>query len=292
MQKPRTLRHRPAAPALLVAATALGLLLSACGTGSGSDPGSGTGSGTGSGSGSGADSPDLPVTGTAWQVAAVTADGVRSVAPPGARLEFKDGGRAQGDTGCNHFGATAAVRGDTVTVKPQEVTAIGCPGDRQRFEKALLAALGGGDLKGRLAGTALTLTSADGRRGVELTAEPAAPLVGTEWRVTGLVEGDTASSVPAGAEDKARLTFGEDGRLTGRLGCNRVTAPVTVTPKTLTLGTIATTRMMCTGPEMALETKLYESLDGPLNYRVDHRTLTVTDASGHGFTATATAAAA
>lgn len=45
--------------------------------------------------------------------------------------------------------------------------------------------------------------------------------------------------------------------------------------------------MMCTGPQMQLETQLYELLDGPLTYRLDHRTLTLTDAGGKGLGAKA-----
>ncbi|MFJ5708832.1 META domain-containing protein [Streptomyces sp. NPDC093105] len=239
--------------------------------------------------GGGAGDPDLPLTGTHWTVDAVTVDGGRSAAPDGARVDFAEGGRAQGDTGCNHFGASFAVDGATVTVSSEEVTERGCPDDLQRFEKAFLAAFTG-PLKGTLKDGALTLASADGKRKVELTAEPSAPLRGTTWKVEGLVSQDSAASLPAGAGDKARLVIGADGRVTGNLGCNGFSATATIDEKARTLtvdGPAATTRMMCTGPQMALETKLYELLDGPLSYRVDHRTLTLTDGGGEGLTARA-----
>ncbi|MEU7026803.1 META domain-containing protein [Streptomyces sp. NPDC046275] len=267
MKKPRVL----AGSALAL------LLLSACGTGTGGGPGAGAGS------------PDLPVAGTSWTIAAATADGVRSVAPSGAAVAFEANGRARGNSGCNHFGASVAVHGDTLTVTQEEVTEMGCDADRLRFETALLKAFSG-ELRGRQSGTSLVLASADGRRAVELTAEADAPLVGTAWTVDGLLDGGaegTATSLPAGSEGRARLTFGKDGRLSGSLGCNRVTAPARISGRTITLGAIATTRMICTVPHMDLETALYERLDGPLTYRLDHRTLTVTDADGQGFTAKA-----
>ncbi|WP_030318262.1 META domain-containing protein [Streptomyces flavochromogenes] len=259
-------------------AAALALLLAACGTEGGS---------TGAGSGSDTVSPDLPVAGTHWTIGAVTVDGRRSAAPDGARVEFGADGRARGNSGCNTFGATVAVKGDTLTVSPQEITEMGCPEDRQRFETELVKAFTG-PLKGKQEGEALTLTSPDGRNGLELTAEADLPLRGTTWKIDGLISGDTASSLPAGSGDKARLVLGADGRVSGNLGCNNFAATARVEGKTLTVeGPAATTRMMCTGPQMQLETKLYELLDGRLTYRLDHRTLTLTNAEGEGLGATA-----
>ncbi|MEU3606527.1 META domain-containing protein [Streptomyces sp. NPDC035033] len=268
MPKPRSTTLAAATVALLAA-------LTACGQG-GDGPG-------------GAGDPDLPLTGTHWTVGAVTVDGARSAAPDGARVDFTDAGRARGSTGCNHFGAGYAVSGATVTVTQEEITERGCPADAQRFETAFLAAFTG-PLEGTLKDGALTLASADGTRKVELAAEPSAPLRGTAWKVDGLVSGDTAASLPAGSGDKARLVLGADGRITGNLGCNGFSATARIDEKARTLtveGPAATTRMMCTSPQMALETTLYELLDGPLSYRIDHRTLTLTDGAGAGLTARA-----
>ncbi|MFF9503738.1 META domain-containing protein [Streptomyces sp. NPDC014656] len=248
-----------------------------------------TACGRGGAGGAGAGDPDLPLTGTHWTVAAVTVDGSRSKAPEGARVDFTGEGRAQGSTGCNRFGAAVAVAGATVTVSSEEVTEMGCPEDRQRFETAFLAAFTG-PLRGTPADGALTLASSDGTKKVELTAEASVPLRGTSWKVDGLVSGDTAASLPAGSGEKARFVIGADGRITGNLGCNgfSATAKLDERARTLTVeGPAATTRMMCTGPQMALETKLYELLDGPLSYRLDHRALTLTDGSGEGLTAVA-----
>ncbi|MFF3759851.1 META domain-containing protein [Streptomyces sp. NPDC002185] len=256
------------------------LLLTACGT----EGGAGSG---------GADtvSPDLPVAGTAWQVEAVTVDGRRAAAPDGARVEFEENGRVGGSGGCNAFNAVVAVRGDTLTVTDRQSTMMGCADGRGTFEKEFLTAFSG-PLKGTLKGDALRLSSADGRNVLELNAEPDAPLRGTTWKIDGLVSKKTASSLPAGSEAKARFVVGADGRVTGNLGCNNFSATARLDEKARTLtveGPAATTRMMCTSPQMKLETKLYELLDGPLTYRLNHRTLTLTDASGEGLTATAAA---
>ncbi|MER5205097.1 META domain-containing protein [Streptomyces sp. NPDC002825] len=256
------------------------LLLTACGT----EGGAGSG---------GADtvSPDLPVAGTSWTVDAVTVDGRRSTAPDGAHVAFDEDGRVQGNGGCNSFGAAVAVQGDTLTVTRQEVTAMACSGDRGGFEPEFLKVFSG-PLKGTLKGDDLRLTSPDGRNVLELTTEPPVPLTGTTWKIDGLVSKETASSLPAGSGAKARFVIGADGRITGNLGCNNFSATARLDEKARTLtveGPAATTRMICTPPQMNLETRLYELLDGPLAYRQNHRTLTLTEASGEGLTATATA---
>ncbi|MEU5214605.1 META domain-containing protein [Streptomyces sp. NPDC020807] len=263
----------PKPRAALAALVPLALLLAACGTesGSGAAP-------------AGTLDPGLSVAGTHWTVDAVTVDGRRSTAPAGggAGVAFGEDGKARGNTGCNRFGATVAVDGDTLTVTREEITAIGCSGDRQRFEEAFVAAFSG-PLKGTVKGERLTLVSADGTKGLDLTAEPDAPLRGTTWKIDSLVSGDTASSLPEGSGAKAKFTIGEDGRVSGNLGCNNFSAAARVDGTTLTIdGPAATTRMICTPPQMELETRLYELLDGPLTYRLNHRTLTLTDGSGAG----------
>ncbi|GHB05969.1 META domain-containing protein [Streptomyces termitum] len=279
MPKPRRTLE---ASALLAAP--LVLLLAACGQGAGGGAG-------------GAPDPDLPVTGTRWTVGAVTVDGTRSAAPEGTLVEFTADGRVRGSTGCNDFGAKAGLSGRRLTVGPVEVTEKGCPADRQRFEAAFLAALGGapgGGLDGELKDGALTLASLDGAKRLELAAAPAvppAPLRGTVWRIDGLVAKESVSSLPAGSGEKARFTVGADGRTTGNLGCNNFSAAAEVDERARTLvveGPAATTRMMCASPQMGLETKLYALLDGrPLTYRIEGRVLTLTDASGEGLTARA-----
>lgn len=171
------------------------------------------------------------------------------------------------------------------------MTGKACTGDRGRFEAQFLKAFSG-PLKGTMKGDGLRFTSADGRNSVELTSEPAVPLLGTTWKIDGLVSrAGTPSSLPAGSGAKARFVLGADGRVTGNLGCNNFSATARVDEKARTLtveGPAATTRMICTPPQMKLETRLYELLDGPLTYRLNHRTLTLTDASGEGLTATPT----
>ncbi|MGW2015953.1 META domain-containing protein [Streptomyces sp. NPDC001927] len=267
------LKTRTTAATAVLAASLV--VLSACGTQkSGSDPGAGT------------VAPDVPVTGVHWNFETVTTEGKENRAPDGAHLQIAADGKASGNSGCNGFGAEVSVQGDTVTVKQGQGTEMACPGERGAFE-AVLQKVFDGSMKARVEGDRLTLTSLDGKNVVALTSEPPAPLNGTTWTVDSLLSGETASSVPQGSEGKATFVIDKDGKVRGNLGCNRFTATAEVTPTTLTVtGPVATTRMICSGPQMQLETKLYELLDGPLSYKIGHRTLTLTDADGEGFSAT------
>ncbi|WP_371616679.1 META domain-containing protein [Streptomyces sp. NBC_00454] len=121
---------------------------------------------------------------------------------------------------------------------------------------------------------------------------PEAPLVATVWTVDSLIGGGTASSLPAGAQGRARFTLAADGSASGSLGCNRFNAKATVAGDSLTFGPLTTTRMACTGPEGSVEQALTELFgSGPLAWKVQGDTLTLTAvAPGTGITAKAASA--
>ncbi|MFD9221448.1 META domain-containing protein [Streptomyces sp. NPDC060064] len=261
---------------LSIPVTVLALLaLAACGT----EPGSGSGDGGGS------VKTDLPLTGVHWSVDSVTVGGKRSAAPAGAHVEITDKGRAQGNYGCNHFGADVKVDGDTVTVSPAEMTEMACAKDIQGFEDELRAAFSG-KLKAKIADGKLTLTTEKGDS-IALTSERPAALVGTKWWVNSLLSDGTASSLPAGTDKKAYLTFGKDGSVQGSLGCNTFHSTAKITGANITFGRLATTRKQCPGPEMNVERELLKVLDGTVTYKLQHRGLSLTAPNGKGLAATA-----
>ncbi|MEV4915519.1 META domain-containing protein [Streptomyces tirandamycinicus] len=272
----------PAAAALAAAIT-----LTACGSEKG--PGQGAGDDAG-----GSVRPVAPVTGVHWTVRDVTVDGRTTAAPAGAHVEFtagtagKDGakGRAEGNYGCNRFGADVTIKGDTITVGPGEATEMGCPPGVAGFEEALRAAFSG-ELKAKVSEKNLTLAGAGGDS-IALTAQPAAPLVGTKWTVTSLLQGETAASLPAGTEGRAHFVIGEDGSLSGNLGCNDFRAEVKTSGSTLTVGRLSSTRKMCAGTAGMVEQAVTEALTGTVSYELDHRSLTLTSGdSGKGLVAAA-----
>jgi heat shock protein HslJ len=218
--------------------------------------------------GSGSVGAGKPVTGVRWSVDSVTTDGRTQKAPTGAHVTI-DKGRAEGSFGCNDFSAEATVDGDRVRLGKTRSTQMACENKPMAFETRLARALSGQELKAKVDGDRLTLTTARGDT-VRLTEAKDAPLAGTEWTFT----------TPR-ADGRAHLTFDlKKGTVSGSLGCNEVNAKATVRDGHITLGPPATTRMMCEDSLMADEKTLLRLFDGKPEYRVDHQTLTLTSENG------------
>ncbi|MDN0199497.1 META domain-containing protein [Streptomyces sp. S.PNR 29] len=226
--------------------------------------------------GSGSAGVEQPLTGVHWSVDSVTVDGTTHRAPQGAHVEIDDSGTAQGNFGCNHFSAKADIDGDRVRLGDTRSTEMACEKAPMDFEETLARALTDGPLKARVTSDRLTLTTDAGDR-VRLTRAEDVPLYGTRWNVTS----------PASTA-QAHLTFDKkSGKVTGSLGCNKVTATATVRDGRITLGAPSTTRMMCDASLMKAEKRLLKVLDGTVTYRLDHRALTLTSDNGEKVTAVA-----
>ncbi|MFI8188305.1 META domain-containing protein [Streptomyces sp. NPDC085946] len=219
--------------------------------------------------GSGSAGTERPVTGVRWSVDSVTVDGTTHRAPADAHLTIHQAGRAEGSLGCNHFSARAALDGDRVRLSDTTATEKACEDRPTAFERTLSRTLAESALTTEVTDGRLTLTTEDGDT-VRLTRDTArpAPLHGTTWTITG-------------TGGRARLTF-DDAKdtVSGRLGCNHVTARAAVRDGHITVGAPSTTRMMCEDSLMDTEKRLLRLFDGRLRYAVDHRTLTLTSDDG------------
>lgn len=275
-----------------VPVTAVALLaLSACGTETtpGSQP-----AGDRKGGEQGAVQTDLALTGVRWTVESSTVGGKKAAAPKNTFVQIDDKGAVKGNYGCNTFTGKATVKGDAVGLDKLISTQMAC--DVQDFELSLRKAFKE-QLKAKVDGDRLTLTSGKGDT-VALTSAPkteaAAPLAGTRWAVDSFTDrktmsgGDgTASSLPKDVAGKAYLTFGEDGSVRGRTGCNSLTGTAKEKDGTLAFGRVATTRMMCQGAAGEVEKKILKVLTGKVTYTVDGRGLSLTGPAGVGLEAMA-----
>jgi heat shock protein HslJ len=100
-----------------------------------------------------------------------------------------------------------------------------------------------------------------------------ASLEQTNWTL----ESASGFELPAGAS--ASATFA-DGRIAGSTGCNRLTAACTFDGDRLELGPIASTRMACAPPLMALEQAYLDALGRVARWRIDDRALSLRDEHG------------
>ncbi|MEU5365006.1 META domain-containing protein [Streptomyces sp. NPDC005925] len=225
--------------------------------------------------GSGSVGAEKPLTGAVWSVDSVTVDGTTHRSPADAHLTVTDDGRAEGSYGCNTFSAKATFDGSTVRLGDATSTDMACDKKPMAFERVLAAALTDAELGTDVKSDRVDLTGDHGT--VHLSRSPDAKLRGTKWIVTS-----------PDAKGEAHLTFdAKKSTVTGRLGCNHVNAKATVRDGRITVGAPTTTRMMCEDSLMDTERAVLRALKGPVEYRIDHHTLTLTSENGASLRAVA-----
>ena len=134
-----------------------------------------------------------------------------------------DRGRIRGVAACNSYNGRASISGSSFALNRggPSMTEMGCARQVHRAEAAFMDALGAVDQISR-SGQMLTLSGP----GAQLTFEadpppPPAHLVGTDWRLEGLVYGSGPEAL-VGSADSARLLLRDDGTFNGTTGCREV----------------------------------------------------------------------
>jgi heat shock protein HslJ len=190
------------------------------------------------------------------------------------------GDRASGRSACNSYSGRVQAKADAVTFDGLGGTEMACmPASVMDLEQAYLTALQGVDRAVR-DGDRLTLTGPD----VELSfragpAVPDADLVGTDWRLDMVVDGDTASSI---SDRPATLLLGPNGRLTGSTGCNDFGATWQATGDDIAVDDFAITLVACSGDLGRQDAAVTAALRDGFTATITGDALTVAGASGHG----------
>lgn len=240
-----TYRRYRARSVRLLAAAGIALLTAACAGGSSPTPSSPPAS-----SGS---PPPAGLDGRTFLSTQVLVDGRERLLVPGTRIriDFRDGRIGVG-AGCNRLGGDYRIDGDVLRIANAAVTEMGCDPERHAQDEWLFDFLGQGPTVA-LAGDVLTLSL--GTTTITLldreVAEPDLPLVGTDWVLSSILTGGTASSVPAGVV--ARLRFGADGQVQVETGCNTGGGSYRVEGDRLIFGDLLLTERACIGPEGEVE---------------------------------------
>jgi heat shock protein HslJ len=196
---------------------------------------------------------------------------------------FEDGHRIGAQAGCNSMGGPASFEGGRLVVGDLASTEMGCDAPRHAQDEWLARFLTSRPEWSR-SGADLTLDNGTTRIVLQdrEVADPDRPLRGTKWVVDTIVDGQSASSVPARAE--AFLVFDRTGdRFQGNTGCNGMggNSVVHEDTSTITFSEVISTKMACDDGRMRLERAVLATLDGDVRYKVEAAFLTLDGPDGH-----------
>jgi heat shock protein HslJ len=226
--------------------------------------------------------PPDPLRGQEFLATAVTQDGKPRALVPDTEVsvEFTDDGRLIARAGCNMMQGPVDTSDGTLVVD-LEMTAMGC--DQARHEQdEFVAKVLGASPSWKLTGSDLTITS--GSTTFDLapreSVNPDKALVGTTWALDTLIDGQTASSMPAGAPE-VTLVF-DDKQVVAETHCNDLRAEYTIEGDTIEFTAGASTKMSCPPEIMRGETAVSEVLRGKATYEITADQMTLTNSSGKG----------
>ena len=228
-----------------------------------------------------AGTPEQPLRGR-FLSGSVTVAGQAHALVAGTRvsLEFTDDGRLVATAGCNTMSGTVRTEDGRLVTDGLAVTEMGCDPPRHEQDEWLAGILGAKPAW-RTDGPTLTITAGDTE--IVLTdresAEPDRELAGPAWAVDTIVDGQTASSLPAGTT--ATIRFG-DGRISVDAGCNDASATYTADGDTVRFGPVSNTRRACPPDIMRLETAVLDVIRDEVTVELDGDRLTLTHPSGKG----------
>jgi heat shock protein HslJ/LysM repeat protein len=215
--------------------------------------------------------------GTSWIL--TTLNGSEPLPETSITASFEQDGVLSGSDGCNRYNAAYQIAGDQLTITPGAGTMMACPEPIMKQATDYIAALASATAYQMQADT-LALSDADGNVVATFTAQPSS-LGGTSWVVLSYNNGKQAVvSVIVGTELTA--LFGEDGALSGSAGCNNYTGSYQVDDQNISIGPLATTRMMCSEPEgiMEQESQYLAALESAATYRMEGDGLELRTADG------------
>jgi heat shock protein HslJ len=218
-----------------------------------------------------------PLDGRTFLSTRVTDKGVDRPLVPGTsiRLTFNKDGQLGVNAGCNHMGGTYRLEGGILRFEGGAMTEMGCDEPRHKQDDWVFGFLGSRPTI-TVAGNDLTLTAGDVviRLLDREIADPDLPLVGPTWTVNSIVTGDAVSSIPDGVV--ATLTFGADGRVAVRPGCNQGGGSYAVEGARIRFAEIALTKMACDGARGEMEAAVLAVLHAEeLTYAIEAGSLTL-----------------
>jgi heat shock protein HslJ len=207
----------------------------------------------------------------------VTNHGVEQPLVPGTsiRLSFING-QLSASAGCNIFGGTYRLDDGVLIVDGGGMTEMGCDEPRMAQDDWLFGLLGARPTLS-LDGDNLQLTSVDTTISLldREIAEPDQPLVGTTWKLTSIISGETASSIPD--EVPATILFNAGGSVEIKPGCNSVGGRYATNEVNIAFTDLMHTDIGCTGARGEVEAAVMAVLSASsITFVIDAGSLTLT----------------
>ncbi|HUR17012.1 MAG TPA: META domain-containing protein [Candidatus Limnocylindrales bacterium] len=202
-------------------------------------------------------------------------DQVRPLVPGTViRISF-NGNQISVQAGCNSFGGTYRLDGDTLVVDGGAMTEMGCDGPRHAQDDWIFGLIGSSPTIA-LRGDDLVINA--GQTTIEMkdreVVEPDQALVGPTWVLTSIITGQTVSSVPDNIV--ATIKFNDDGSLEVHPGCNSGGGSYTVDGDRITFDEVFLTEMACMGAGGQVEATVLSVLDGAqITFAIDAGSLTL-----------------
>ena len=109
------------------------------------------------------------------------------------------------------------------------------------------------------------------------TGSASASVIG-DWKLVSY--GSPADPTSAAPDVDTSIVFGEDGKVSGNVGCNGFGGDYTVDGNTITFGQIVSTLMFCEGPVGDQETTTLSVFVGSTTFVMDGDMLTITSEDG------------
>ncbi len=214
-----------------------------------------------------------------WQLIAGTVDGSPLVLVDEAPITFiVEGSTVGGRSACNQYFGEFGLDGGQVRLTGLGGTEMGCEEPIMTLETAYMTGLAQVEAA-TIDGDTLTLAGP----GVELRFErleppPTAQIVGTEWVLDSVIDGDAVSSTLG---EPATLVLAADGTFSGSTGCRAISGRYVVNGAEIQFPEFATDGE-CPADLAAQDGHVVEVLGDGFSAAVDGRTLTLSDPSGKG----------
>jgi heat shock protein HslJ len=206
--------------------------------------------------------------GTQWQL--VSIDGEAVVAGSTVTLNFDEENSAGGSGGCNSYGTSYTIEGNSISFSMIASTMMACLEEAvTEQEVAYLAALQGAT-RFEIVDNQLVITSSEGEM---LVYEPILTLARSGWELE-TIAGEDALGV-------VTLVFGEGGTLSGTGGCNEFTTAYTVEQSLLSFEPVLSTKMACVDVEAGQqEIAYFAALETAQSYELTADQLTIVYGDG------------